>query len=73
MRKIRSAVERIDDPEIRRRRLFDAPLFFSEKPVCRKLSLNMTDDQLFRRTVCISDQVYGVLVVNAKAGLGIFQ
>ena len=73
MREICGAVERIDDPEIRRRRPFNAPLFFSEKAVFRKLSPNMTDNQLFCRMVRIGYQIYGVLVADAKARLGIVQ
>jgi hypothetical protein len=73
MREIRGAVERIDDPEIRRRRLFETPLFFSENSVRRKPSSNVTDNLLFRRMVGIGDQVYGVLMVDAKARASIFQ
>ncbi len=69
MRKIRCPVKRVDHPAVWRSRanVEADSSFLGERPMAGEVAANEVDDALFRRMVCIGDEVDGILALNVKS------
>ncbi len=72
MGEIRRAVQRVNDPEVRRLAFIGMSALFCEKAMGGKTRSQVVNNTLFDRTVCVRDQIDEALVFNMKTLVRVF-